>query len=236
MAQRPPLRQADPMVAGSVGIIGGTGPAGSGLAVRFAAAGHPVLLGSRDVEKATTVVKELAEQWGDRVAGLTPVRNAEATDAEIVVLATVADSAVATATDLAAALDGRVVVSMANLLTRGPRGFGAVLPEHGSVAVAIQHAAPGARVVGAYQNLPAKALADLDEAIDADVVICGDDADAVAAVIALTASVDGLNPLDGGPLVNATGIEALTAVLLTVNRARKAEHGIRLVELRRPHH
>jgi NADPH-dependent F420 reductase len=224
------------MVAGgSVGIIGGTGPAGSGLAVRLAAAGHAVLLGSREVEKATTVVKELAEQWGPKVAGLRPVTNADAAHADVVVLATVADSAVATATEHAAALDGRILVSMANLLTRGPRGFGAVLPEQGSVAAAVQAAAPGARVVGAYQNLPAKALANLDEPIDADVVVCGDDGDAVAVVVALTAAVDGLHPVDGGPLVNAAGVEALTAVLVTVNRARKAEHGVRIVALRRPH-
>jgi NADPH-dependent F420 reductase len=236
MAKRRQSGQADRMVAGgSVGIIGGTGPAGSGLAVRFAAAGHSVLLGSRDVEKATNVAKDLTERWGTRVAGLQGVTNEEAAEADIVVIATVADSAVATATGLAPALAGRVVVSMANLLERGPRGFAAVLPEHGSVAEAVQRAVPSARVVGAYQSLPAKALAALDEAIDADVVVCGDDAAAVEAVVALTATVDGLHPLDGGPLVNAVGVEALTAVLLTVNRARKAEHGIRIVALRRPH-
>jgi 8-hydroxy-5-deazaflavin:NADPH oxidoreductase len=216
-----------------VGVIGGTGPAGSGLAVRLAAAGHAVLLGSRDLEKAKNCVEDLRDPWGDRVAGLEPVTNEVAATADIVVLATVADSIVATAAAHTTALSGRVVVSMANLLARVPRGFSAIVPEHGSVAVAVQLAAPGARVVGAFQNLPAKALGELDRAIDADVVVCGDDADAVAEVVDLTATVDGLSPFDGGPLGNAIAVEAFTAVLLTVNRARRGEHGIRIVELRR---
>lgn len=217
----------------TVGIVGGTGPAGSGLAVRLAAAGHTVLLGSRDEARATARADELRGQWGERLSSLRGVANLAATDAEVVVLATVADSLVATAADLADHLAGRVVVSMGNLLTRTDRGFAAVLPEHGSIAVDVQHAVPKARVVGAYQNLPARALAELDRGLDADVVVCGDDAEAVEAVIALTATVDGLHPLDGGPLVNCAAVEALTAVLLTVNRSRKAEHGVRIVELRK---
>jgi NADPH-dependent F420 reductase len=219
--------------APTVGIIGGTGPAGSGLALRLAAAGHPVMLGSRDEHKALDCVTDLTTRWGDQVAALRGVANAVAADADVVVLATVADSVVETAVAHADALRGRVVVSMANLLRRVPRGFAAELPEHGSVALAVQAALPDARVVGAFQNLPAKALSELGTAIDADVIVCGDDAEAVATVVALTATVDGLHPVDGGPLVNAVAVEALTAVLLTVNRIRKAEHGVRLVELRR---
>jgi NADPH-dependent F420 reductase len=231
------MSEGGPLSLGSrVGIIGGTGPAGSGLAVRLAAAGHHVLLGSRDVEKATDRVGELRERWGHRVGELEPVSNGVAATEDLVIIATVAESAIETAQQHARALDGRIVVSMANLLVRGARGFGAVLPEPGSMALGMQKAVPGGRIVGAYQNLPAKALANLDEAIDADVVVCGDDADAVDAVIALTDSVDGLHPVDGGPLVNAAGVEAMTAVLLNVNRARKAEHGIRVVELRRRDH
>jgi NADPH-dependent F420 reductase len=216
-----------------VGIIGGTGPAGSGLAVRLAAAGHHVLLGSRDHAKAVDRVDALRSQWGSQVDGLEPATNDDAAREPMVVIATVAESAVETATHHASALDGRVVVSMANLLTRTSRGFAAVLPDPGSVALGVQKALPGSSVVGAFQNLPAKALGALDEPLHADVVVCGDNGDAVGAVIALTDTVDGLRPVDGGPLVNAAAVEAMTAVILTVNRARKAEHGIRVVELRR---
>lgn len=216
----------------TIGIIGGTGPAGSGLAVRLAAAGHDVLLGSRDAAKAQTRVTELRDQWGTRLDTLRGGSNDEAARTDIVVLATVADSIVDTARDLSEALDGRVVVSMGNLLVRNERGFAAVLPEGGSLAVNVQQVVPGARVVGAFQNLPAKALSQLDQGLDADVIVCGDDAEAVKAVVELTATIDGLQPLDGGPLINAASIEALTAVILTVNRALRGEHGIRLVDLR----
>src|SRR5690606_34003089 len=113
--------QADPMArftkgcsgrmgGTTVGIVGGTGPAGSGLAVRLAAAGHTVLLGSRDEARATARADELRGQWGERLSSLRGVANLAATDAEVVVLATVADSLVATAADLADHLAGRVVV------------------------------------------------------------------------------------------------------------------------------
>jgi 8-hydroxy-5-deazaflavin:NADPH oxidoreductase len=241
MATETWARQADPMLTGEfagetplrrVGIIGGTGPAGSGLAMRLCAAGHTVLLGSRDLGKAKQRVDELHERWGDRLAALVGVTNSDAALGDIVVLATVAESAVATATEHAGELAGRIVVSMANLLTRTDRGFAAEVPPEGSVALAVQRAVPSARVVGAFQNLPAKALGAIDLDLRADVVVCGDDPDAVASVVELIASIEGLHPLDGGPLANAVAVEAFTAVLLTVNRARRAEHGIRIVPLR----
>jgi 8-hydroxy-5-deazaflavin:NADPH oxidoreductase len=214
-----------------VGIIGGTGPAGSGLAVRLAAAGHDVLLGSREASRAASRSAELRALFPDRLDGLAGVANGDAALADIVILATVADSIVPTAAEHADALAGRVVVSMANLLRRNARGFAAVLPPEGSVALAVQQAAPASRIVGAYQNLPASGLLALDQPIDADVIVCGDDADAVAVILDLTASVPGLHPVDGGPLANTAAVESMTAVLLTVNRARRGEHTVKLVHL-----
>jgi NADPH-dependent F420 reductase len=215
----------------TIGILGGTGPAGSGLARRLAHAGHHVLLGSRDLARAAQRVTEL-EAGGTRTAGtVTGVTNDDAAHADVLVLATVADSVVATATEHAPAFADRVVICMANQLRRDARGFAAVVMPEGSLATTVQRAAPDARVVGAFQNLPAAALLDLDHRLDADVLVCGDDAAAVQAVIDLTATVAGLHPVDAGPLVNAAGIEALTAVLLTVNRARKADHSIKIVAL-----
>jgi NADPH-dependent F420 reductase len=180
-----------------IGIIGGTGPAGSGLAARLAASGHVVLLGSRDLDKAKQRVAELQERWGDAVDTLDGVTNAEATTADVVVLATVAESAVATAIEHADALDGRIVISMANLLTRGPRA--AAAPDGGSVAIEVQRAVPRP-VVGASRTSRQGALAEIDHDMDADAVICGDDADAVAVVLEIVDSWTGWQPLDGGPL------------------------------------
>lgn len=214
----------------TVGIVGGTGPAGAGLAVRFAAAGIPVLLGSRDAERAATKAGELRAAW-PRIASITGVDNRGACDADIVVLATTADAIVETAAALAAQLHGKVTVCMANLMTRTKRGFEAIIPSEGSVACAVQAVAPGAIIVGAYQNLPAGALGDLDRPLAADVLVTGDDPAAVQAVIDLTALVDGLSPIDAGGLANTGGVEALTAILINVNRKRKGEHSVRLVDL-----
>ena len=213
-----------------VGIVGGTGPAGAGLALRLAAAGVAVRLGSRDLERARAKADELNTRW-PLVAPIVGVDNHAACAADIVILATSADAIVATAAELRDALRGRVTVCMANLLTRTKRGFEAVLPPEGSVARAVHEAAPEATLVAAFQNLPAAALADLDRSLSADVLVCGDDPDAVAVVLALTRTMAGLDPIDAGPLANAGGVESLTAILLNVNRALHGEFSVRLVDL-----
>ena len=212
-----------------VGIVGGTGPAGAGLALRCAAAGIAVRLGSRDVDRAHAKADELNARW-PLVMPITGTDNRAACEADIVVLATSADAIVDTAASLRDILAGRITVCMANLLVRTKRGFAAVLPPEGSVACAVEAAAPRARVVAAFQNLPAAELADLDRQMHADVLICGDDADAVAAVIALTRALHGLEPVDAGALANAAGVETLTAILLNVNRVRHGAFSVHLVD------
>ena len=224
-------RKASPVTSTpTIGMVGGTGPAGAGLALRFAAAGVPVLLGSRDAARAHTTATDLNARW-PLLTPIVGVDNHGACRADIVVLATSADAIVETAASLRDALAGRITVCMANLLTRTRRSFEAVLPPEGSVAKAVQAAAPEANVVAAYQNLPAAALADLDRELRADVLICGDDAAAVASVFALTSTIAGLEPIDAGALTNAAGVEALTAILLNVNRTLHGEFSVRLVDL-----
>ncbi|MFI5045612.1 MAG: NAD(P)-binding domain-containing protein [Acidimicrobiia bacterium] len=145
-----------------IGVVGGTGPAGKGIAARLADAGHDVVLGSRDETRAAGVVAELQERWGDRVATLVPGTNAAAAAEPVVFIATVWDAAVATVRELAAQLDGAVVVSMANGLEKVGRQFRPVMPPEGSVAAAVEAAAPRARVVVALQHVPAAPLGDLD--------------------------------------------------------------------------
>ena len=214
----------------NVGIVGGTGPAGAGLAVRLAAAGIDVHLGSRDEARAQSTAESLNERWA-LDAPIVGVTNVAACHRDVVVLATSAESIVETAATLADELAGRIVVCIANLLVRTKRSFEAVLPPEGSVAKAVQAAAPAANVVAAFQNLPAAALADLERELRADVLICGDDKDAVATVMAITSTVAGLDPIDAGALVNAAGVEALTAILLNVNRSMHGEFSVRLVDL-----
>ena len=213
-----------------IGVLGATGPAGKGLAARLASTGHDVVAGSRDADRAAKVVNELREQWGDRVATLTSGSNADAAAArDLVVVATTWEAAVETARDHADALDGKIVIAMANGLEKVDREFRPVLPDEGSIAQAIQAAAPGARVVAAFQHVPAASFAALDDPLESDILVCADDEEAREAVLDLVASLPNLRGFDGGSLANAVGIEAFAAVLLSVNLRHKGKGTLRLL-------
>jgi 8-hydroxy-5-deazaflavin:NADPH oxidoreductase len=211
-----------------IGVLGGTGPAGKGVAVRLAAAGHDVLLGSRDRERSAQIVEDLRERFGDRVAGLKAGTNQEAADAELVVLATVWDAAVETAAAHADQLAGKIVIAMANGLEKKGRQFRPVVPDEGSITAAVQAAIPTARVVAAFQHIPAAALLDLDAPLEGDVMVAGDDEDAREVVLDLVDALGDLRALDAGPLANALGIEAFAAALLTVNLRHQGEGSLRV--------
>ncbi|HEX5587202.1 MAG TPA: NADPH-dependent F420 reductase [Acidimicrobiia bacterium] len=211
-----------------IGVVGGTGPLGKGIALRLADAGHDVVMGSRDEARAAGIVAELQEQWGARVATLAPGTNEAAASEPVVFLATVWDAAVPTAHDLAARLDGAIVVSVANGLEKVGRQFRPVLPSEGSVTAAVAAAAPGAKVVAALQHVPAASLTDLDADASCDVLVAGDDDDARATVIELVDQVPGLRGLDAGGLHNAVGIESFAAAMLTVNLRHKGETTLHL--------
>jgi NADPH-dependent F420 reductase len=214
-----------------IGVLGGTGPAGRGIAARLAAAGHEVVVGSRDRKRSRSVVDALREQWGDRVAGLEPGTNHDAADADLVVLATVWDAAVATAHAHADQLAGKTVVVIANGLAKDGRAFRPTPPAEGSIAEAVQAAAPAARVVAAFHLVPAAALGDLDHALDADVPVVSDDDTGRGIVLDLVDGIAGLRGLDAGPLWNARGIESFAAVLLTLNLRHKGEGSLHVLGL-----
>jgi NADPH-dependent F420 reductase len=218
------------LVAVKVGILGATGPAGRGLAARLASVGHRVYAGSRDAAKAEATVKQLHERWGDRVARIEPVLNAEAAEAgEIVVLGTNADATVTTAADHAARLAGKPVVSMASAMQKIGASFRLITTDQGSIAAAVAAAAPDAVVSAALHHVPASAFVALDRPLVSDVVVVSDDLEALRATKALVASMPDLRPLDGGPLDNAIGLEAFCAVLLTVNLRYGGKATLRLM-------
>jgi hypothetical protein len=209
-------------------VLGATGPAGKGLAARLADVGYEVLAGSRERAKAEIAVNELREQWGDRVAGITPANNQQACDAEVVVLAVHADAALATAKYFADALAGKIVVSMANHLVRNGSEFNAVLPPHGSLAKEMQALLWRSQIVTAFHLVPAAEFAELDHKMESDVVACGDDDTARAALMKIIESIPDLRAFDGGSLENAVGMETFAAVLLTINIRHKVRAGLRL--------
>ena len=216
-----------------IGILGGTGPAGSGLAARLASIGYEAVIGSRSKYRAMEARDELVEAWPDLADRLHYGDNPAAAACDLVVIATPWDSAATTAQDNEEAIAGKVVVSMANALVRVGHEFQPLVPPRGSVAAHVQAAVPRCRVVAAFHHLPAKELGHIGEPIDSDVLICGDDADAVAQVSEIVARIPGCRPLDAGELSNATAIEAFTAVLLQLNVRYKTRVAPKLTGIRR---
>ncbi len=200
-----------------IGILGGTGPAGSGLAARLASVGYQAVIGSRSKYRAMEARDGLLEKWPDLAELLDYGDNEAAADCDLVVIATPWDSAAGTAQENERRLRGKIVVSMANALVRVNREFQPLVPPRGSVAAHVQAAVPRCRVVAAFHHLPATELGEIDEPIDSDVLICGDDPSAVRTVSEIVEKIPGCRPLDAGELSNATAIEAFTAVLLQLN-------------------
>jgi 8-hydroxy-5-deazaflavin:NADPH oxidoreductase len=201
----------------SVGVLGGTGPAGTALAARLASIGYSVVIGSRSSERAEEKAKEIRDAWPALNLPLRGGSNDESAACDIVVLATPWDSAATTVREHAVALRGKVVISMANALVRVGHEFQPLVPPRGSVAAHVQAAAPACRVVAAFHHLPAKELGHLGDPIDSDVLICSDDKAAIETVSEMVRRIPGCRPLDSGELSNATAIEAFTAVLLQLN-------------------
>ncbi|MDQ3979629.1 MAG: NADPH-dependent F420 reductase [Actinomycetota bacterium] len=217
-----------------IGILGGTGPAGTAMAARLASVGADVILGSRSVERAATACNDIAGKWADRQLSLTPAANPDAAAADLVIVATPWEAAPSTAASVSDHLDGKVVISMANALKLEGGEFIAVEPPGGSVAVGVQQAVPRALVAAAFHHLPARALADLKRPVTGDVLICADSEEAAETTAALVRAIPDLRPLRAGSLASAGAVEAFTAVLLGINRRYKARSSIRLAGLRGP--
>ena len=145
-----------------IGVLGGTGPAGSGFAARLASVGYDVVIGSRSKYRAMEVVDRTLERWPDLDLSLIAGDNEMAADADVVVVATPWDAAAATVSDVSAQLQGKVVISMANALAKVAHEFQPLVPPRGSVAASIQAALPRSLISAAMHHVPAKELGALD--------------------------------------------------------------------------
>jgi NADPH-dependent F420 reductase len=212
----------------TVGIVGGTGPAGQGVALRVASAGYDVVLGSRDAERAAGVAAELTPSGSGTVTG---ADNEGAAHCDIVVVATPWDSAVATVSALKDVLADKIVISMVNALAREGRELVPLYPPRGSMAAQIAHALPRSTVVGAFHHLPASEMVKLDSGLDADVIIFGDDASARESVAELVEAMPGLHAVVAGTMSLASAVEAFTAVCISINIRHKAHSYLKLAGL-----
>ena len=219
----------DTAATGPVSIVGGTGSLGSGLARRLARAGLPVILGSRDAARAAATAAELAAALpGSQVTGLGN-RDAAAAGAVVILTVPFANHA-ATLAEIAPALAGKILVD-ATVPLVPPRVARVQLPPEGSAAVAAQQLlGDGVTVVSAFQNVSADSL-HTDDELDCDVLVSGNKAEAREAVVALARRA-GLRAWHAGSLENSAAAEALTSVLIFMNKRYGGVHtGIRITGL-----
>jgi NADPH-dependent F420 reductase len=216
----------------SIGILGGTGDQGKGLARRFALAGHTVTIGSRKAERAQAAADELAaERDGLRISGAeNPVA---AGRSDVVVVAVPWDGHKATLESLRAELAGKIVVDCVNPLgfEKGKGAF-ALPVEEGSAAEQAAAVLADSRVVAAFHHVSAKLLLDpgVDE-MELDVLVLGNDREATDLVQALAGRIPGMRGVYGGRLHNAHQVEAFTANLISMNRRYKAHAGLRITDV-----
>ena len=207
-------------------FIGGTGPEGLGLAIRFAHAGYPIIIGSRKQERADEAARTVLEAVpGGNVRGM---ENEAAVGVGGVIFITIPyNGQRPTLESLHEVIGDKIVIN-----TVVPLAFEKGKPvrymdlEDNSAAEESQKLAPNARVAGAFQNLSAPALMDLSETVSADVIVCSDDAEAKAMAMELSEKIEGVRGVDGGALENSRYVESITALLLNINRRYKGAHSM----------
>ena len=215
MSDDQPVSNSLPTLA----MLGATGDLGGGLARRWAAAGYPIVIGSRSQEKGASAAKDVNEQL--RAQGLAPsVRGTDnlsaAAEGDLVVLTVPYAFQRATLEGVRDVVQGKILVDCTVPLVP-PKVARVQLPDAGCAAVIAQEAAgPGVRVVSAFQNVGAAHLRE-DDAVDCDVLVTGDDPAARAEVIELIEAL-GMRGWHAGPLDNAAAAEALTSILIQLNR------------------
>lgn len=210
----------------TIAVIGGTGQEGGGLAARFSHAGYQVVIGSRDGAKAQAAADALNAQIGSANASGAD-NEAAAAAGDIVVLAVPFAGQQATALALRDQLAGKIVID-ATVPLVPPKVSKVQLPDGGSAVAALQAQLPDARFVSAFQNVSHAHLHDIGHPVDCDVLVCGDDADACDTVVGLIEAI-GMRGFHAGGIANSAAAEALTSLLIFINRKYKSPGaGIRL--------
>jgi NADPH-dependent F420 reductase len=209
-----------------VGILGGTGPQGAGLALRFALAGQQVVIGSRSAERAAGIAAEIGH-------GVRGTDNATAAvEADVVIVAVPWEGHRATLEGLRDQLAGKVVVDCVNPIGFDKQGAYPLTVPEGSAAQQAAQVLTESTVVGAFHHVSAVLLNDEGvEPVETDILVVGDDREATDLVQALAGRIDGFRGLYAGRLRNAHQVEALTANLISINRRYKSHAGVRITDV-----
>ncbi|MCB0126156.1 MAG: NADPH-dependent F420 reductase [Caldilineaceae bacterium] len=220
------------MTKPTIAVIGGTGAEGSGLAVRWAAAGYPIIIGSRSAEKAESAATEMSEGLPDGSAPISGATNSQAAkQAALIVLSVPYAAQEATIEQIVDGAQGKVVITVGVPL-KPPKVSTVWHPVGGSAAEEAQtQLGADVQVVAAFQNISAGHLRDLHWQPDCDVLVAGDKKASKEEAMSLAAAA-GFTAIDAGPLANASVLEGLTAVLIGINTRHKVKgSGIRITGL-----
>jgi NADPH-dependent F420 reductase len=211
----------------SIGVVGGTGEQGRGLARRFALAGHRVQIGSRDANRASEVANELG------IANLTGSDNVSVVrNSDVVIIAVPWDGHEVTIKSLVAELSGKIVIDCVNPLGFDAQGAFALKVPEGSATQQAAALLPESRVVGAFHNVSAVDLLDPEKSkFDIDVLVLGDDRETTDLVQELVAQIPGARGVYGGRLRNAHQVEAFTANIISMNRRYKAHASLKITDI-----
>jgi hypothetical protein len=198
-----------------IGIVGGTGREGRGLGVRWAKAGHDVFIGSRQAEKGSTKAAEFSKEFGVTLQGGDNV--AACNHAELIIVTVPYSAHRSTFESIKEAVGDKVIVDI-TVPIKPPKVRSVNLPEGQSAALEARALLnEGALLVAALHHISSEHLSDPEHTFDCDVLVCGDDKEARAAVISVISDL-GLRGVDAGVLKNAIALESLTPVLLHINR------------------
>ena len=220
-----------------IGILGGTGDQGGGLARRLAVAGHRVVIGSRDAGRAHAAAASLAATGVPAGAGGAPLLSGTlnagaASQSDVVIAAIPWEGHRELLASLTGELAGKIVIDCVNPLGFDGKGAYPLPVPEGSAAQQAAAVLPDSRVVGAFHHVSATLLLDpgVDQ-IDLDVLVLGDDRQATDLVAALAEEIPGMRGIYGGRLRNCGQVEALTANLVSINRRYKAHAGLRITDV-----
>jgi 8-hydroxy-5-deazaflavin:NADPH oxidoreductase len=221
-------------VSGTITILGGTGPAGTGLALRWARAGETIVIGSRSAERAQETAARIREKAGAG-ARVTGEENATACAAgDLLVLTVPFEGQAALLKQLKPAFRQNSILIDATVplaSSIGGRASRTLGVWQGSAAQQAAELVPrGVTVVGAFHNVSAEVM-NGDDPVECDVLVCSDDPEATKVVIALAAKIPGVRAIDGGKLENARLVEQITALLIGLNIRHKGHGGIRITGL-----
>lgn len=215
-----------------IGIIGGTGSEGIGLAQRLTLAGCNVMIGSREKQRAEATVSRLSKKRPSLTGRLVACTNGEAaSESAIVILSIPYSGQTKILHEIGPNISGKIILSVVAPIQMHNGVAIGVPPSEGSAAEAARSIVPSARWVAGFHTISARDLSRTDLPIDADALVCGDDDEAKKNVMAITKLIKGVRVVDAGPYVTARYLEATTALLININKIYRSHASIKIVGL-----